>query len=190
MPAKPKIDYFDERTGYWTSFEIDDQRIVFRKSRPNTHWFVSLVSALILITIVLGLLQNPFGIITLVFLVYLVVTNRRDTRHADRKRFPIVIAHDPQAANDEFQFGRIFSKRNVRKFIVRENKNREGDDSHLVQIYMQLKDSDYLILLYQDYWTSATEQQSQQTAKKLRDWLSSPVHPNGEAEAGDNGSLK
>lgn len=173
MPAKPKIDYFDERRGYWTSFEIDDQRIVFQKSQPNAHWFVTLVSALILITIVLGLMQNPFGIITLIFLVYLVVTNWRDTRHADRKRFPIVIARDSQAANDEFEFGRIFSKRNVRKFIVRENKNRERNDSHLVQIYMELKDSDYLVLLHQDFWTSAAEQQANQTAQQFRDWLSS-----------------
>lgn len=168
--SKPKIDYFDERRGYWTTFEIGDQWLVFRKGDPKSRWFATLMVALIAITLVLGMLQSALGWLTLLFLIYLVVTTRRGTRIGDRKNFPIVITTDVESARSEFQHGQYFKRRDVRKFIVRENKNRDGSDTRLIQIYMQLKNSDYLVLLYQNYWTKKAENQAEEIAQRFRDW--------------------
>lgn len=121
--------------------------------------------------LVLGVTQSPFGVIVLLVMIYLLVSSWFDRRAADRKQFPMVITSDVEAARAEFENGQFFSRRNVRKIIVRENRNRHADDSELVQIYMELKDSDYLVLLYQQYPSREATKKTEEIAEQLRTWL-------------------
>ena len=166
-----KIDYLDERSGYWTRCEISKDHVAFHRDYPNAHWFASAMTAMIAITLILGMLQNPASAVILFILTYFVFTTWRGGRIQDRKRFPMVIASDIDAAKADFENGRYFSKRNVRKFVVRENKNRDFSDCELVQIYMELKDSDYLVLLYQQYPTREATKKTEEIAEQLRTWL-------------------
>ena len=138
------------------------------------HWIPQTLSLLIVALLVLPLSQSPVGLMFLFLVALFILTTWNGQRIADRKRFPIVIANNTEVAKSELVHGRYFLRRQVRKVIVRENRNREGDDVHLVQVYMKVKDLDKLVLLYQQAWTVKSKEKVEILAQKIRIWIASP----------------
>ena len=163
----PSIDYLDERRGYWTEIEFYDSYLVIRRSH-RMHSIALTFSVLIIGLLIAGLLQS---VAVLLIIAGFILTTANGQRIADRKRFPIVFCQNVKSAKADFEHGRYFDRKLVRKIIVRENKNRSGDDFHLVQIYMKVKEVDNLVLLYQQAWTVESEEKTEEFAKQIREWL-------------------
>ena len=169
---KPLVDFHDERSGLWTRFEVQPDRIVFRRGTPNTTWAVRLFGIVVIAMLIIGMVQSSFGLCVLALFVLFGVWCRFEQYQSDKLRFPIVISKNVSLDSSEFGRGRIFGCGKVERIIVRENANRDViEDSHLIQIYMQIKGEKYLVLLYQDYYTDERSDRVNQIADDFRRWL-------------------
>lgn len=151
---KPVPDYFDERRGIWTSFKIEPDRIVFERGKPKQHWIVLLLTLIVVGLLTASLLETASGLIALTMFAAIIVWLAFNQRSIDKKRFPLVLTKNAAADKTKFETGTIYESAVIKKFIVRENTGRDNaEDSHLIQIYMALKNSNKLVLLHQDYHT-------------------------------------
>jgi len=122
------------------------------------------LTGLILIFLVLGFLQSTMGIAILVFITILVIADfsGRSRRHA------IVIDTQPTTESKSTNY----HVHQVRRFTIRENTGRNSsEDTHLLQIYMELKGVDRLVLLYQDYFTNARNEETREIFDRMSQWL-------------------
>ena len=169
---KPLVDFHDERRGLWTRFNVQPDRIVFRRGRPRSHWIVHLFSLAVLAMLIIGSIQSLLGILFLALFVLLVIWGWFDRRHFDKLRFPIVISKKHTADTSAFKHGRVFDSNKVEQILVRENTNRDvGEDSHLIQIFMQIESAKYLVLLHQDYYSDERVNKINEIANDFRHWL-------------------
>ena len=164
MPTKTFTSFHDERQGQWTRVEFEPARLTFVPSRPKTHWLATLLTILILIALVLGFLQSPMGIVLLVVIVVLIISHLLGRT----PRNPIVI--DTQSTSGSR--GTSYHVHQVRRFTIRENTRRDPvEDSHLLQVYMELKGVERLVLLYQDYFTDARNEETREIFDRMSQWL-------------------
>ena len=168
----PLTDYYDRRRGLWTSFEIQPQRIVFRRGRPQVHWIVHLFLIGVITMLIAGMVQSPFGIFLMAILVLFVILGWFDQHKSDQQRFPIVISKNYTDDTSTFKHGRLFNSVDVQQIQVRENTHRDAvEDSHLIQIYMQIEGAKYYVLLHQDYYTDERVEKINRIADDFRRWL-------------------
>jgi len=172
VSSSPKIDYFDQRSGYWTKVEFEDGRLIVRRCH-KMHWLAATLSVLIFVLLVAPLVLTPVGIVFLLLIAWFIFSTWNGQRIADQNRFPIVVSDSISQAKSEFDHGQFFDRKKIRKISVRENKHRESDDVHLVQIYMQVKGLDKLVLLYQQSWSDESKEKAEKLAEKIRVWLKS-----------------
>ena len=164
MPSKTYPSFLDERRGQWTEVEFESERLVIVPSRPKSHWLATLFTSLILIALVLGSLQSPMGIVFLAIVAIVVITHflRRSPRRA------IVITAQPTTESESTNY----HVHQVRRFTIRENTGRDkSEDSHFLQIYMELKGVERLVLLYQDYFTDARNEKTREIFDRMSQWL-------------------
>lgn len=164
MPTKTSTSFHDERQGQWTQVEFEPEKLTFVPSRPKTHWLATLLTILILIALVLGFLQSPMGIVLLVVIVVLIISHLLGRT----PRSPIVIDTQPTSGSR----GTNYHIHQVRRFTIRENTRRDPvEDSHLLQVYMELKGVERLVLLYQDYFTDARNEETREIFDRMSQWL-------------------
>ena len=170
--SKPVPDYLDQRRGLWTSFTTEPDRIVFERGKPKQHWIVALLSLVIVTLLIMPLVDTTFGLTVLTVVVATVVWLALTQRSFDKKRFPIVLTKNAAVDNAKYKTGVIYESAVIKKFIVRENTARDrAEDSHLIQIYMALKNSDKLVLLHQDYCTPERIAKMNEISKSYTSWL-------------------
>ena len=163
MAIKPYTGLLDERRGQWTDVKFEPDRLTFIPSRPKTHWLAKFLTILVLVFLTLGFVQSWVGIAFLLGIVALIVSHNlgRTRRNA------IVIETQPTIESNSTNY----HFHDVRRFIIRENKHRDSDDSHLLQIYLELKGVERLVLLYQDYFTDDRNQKTRQIFDRMIQWL-------------------
>ena len=168
----PLVDYHDERTGVWTRYRIEPDRIVFVRGRSRPHWIAAALSVLILLALLVTVIRSPdFGGLPLLGFALVIFLAWLTQRKFDKTRFPLVISRVYESDLREMRRGRVFDASMVQQIVVRENSTRETDDSHLIQIYMQLAEADYLVHLHQDYYSASRANRINQVAEDLRSWL-------------------
>lgn len=164
MPSKTYTGLLDERQGQWTEVEIEPERITIVPSRPKGSWVSTLLTGLVLILLVLGFSQSPMGIACLVFIAILAIAHfiGRSPREA------IVIDTQPTTESKSTNY----HVHQVRRFTIRENTSRDSpEDTHLLQIYMELKGVERLVLLYQDCFTDARNEKTREIFDRMSQWL-------------------
>ena len=169
--AKPYTSLLDERRGIWTKCTIDADRVVFSRSRPKSHWIVTLAGLLLLIFLFVPLVQSGMGTLFLIAVLIFAIWQWWDVRKSPSTRLPIVLTKYSTSDREQFKHGPIYDVAEIKKIIVQENQHRDHDDTALIQIYLQLRDSEKLILLYQDYHAAKRIEQTHQIADQLRDWI-------------------
>ncbi|MDB4767006.1 hypothetical protein OAG71_04895, partial [bacterium] len=118
------------------------------------------------------MVQSPFGIFLMAMLLLFVIWGWFDQHKSDQQRFPIVISKSYTDDTSTFKHGRLFNSADVRQIQVRENTHRDAiEDSHLIQIYMQIEGAKYFVLLHQDYYTDERVEKINKIADDFRRWL-------------------
>lgn len=146
--------------------EFEPDRLTFVPSRPKSHWLTTVFSMLILVVLALGLMQSWMGVAVLLGIVVLIVSHR--LRRPTRKAIVIEAKPTVESKNTNYHV------HNVRRFSIRENKYRDtSEDSHLLQIYLELKGDERLVLLYQDYFTDERNEKTREIFARMKDWLKS-----------------
>ena len=164
MPVKTYSGYLDERRGQWTEVNIESDRITVIPSRPQLHWIATAMSLTIVLVLTLGLVRSPIGLAFLMFIALMV-----GWQYISRSPRPtIVIDALPTKKSDDT----CYHVQQVRRFLIRENTNRDNtEDTHLLQIYMELRNEERLVLLYQDYFANKRNQKTQQIFSDMAAWL-------------------
>lgn len=164
MPAKTYSGYLDERRGQWTEVNIESDRMTFLPSRPQSHWIATAMSLAIVLVLVLGLLQSPVGLAVVV--CFALMAGWHYVFHSPRSA--IVIDTQPTEKSDDISY----HVRQVRRFLIRENTGRDNtEDTHLLQIYMELRGEERLVLLYQDYFADERNKKTQEIFSEMTTWL-------------------
>ena len=164
MAPKPYTCYLDERRGRWTEVAVEADRITISPSRPKSHWVATLLAGTILAVLAAGMFQTPLGIFLLVCMVLLF--GWQFTSRPPRPTITIDSLPIEQSSPDAYHAHQIG------RFSIRENKSRnKSEDSHLLQIYMELRGEEKLILLYQDYFSEQRNEHTREVFNKMDDWL-------------------
>ena len=164
MPSKTYPGFVDSRQGQWTEVEFEPERLVIVPSRPKAHWLATLFAGLILVVLVLGSFRSPMGIVFLAIVAILGITHflGRSPRRV------IVITAQPTTESESTNY----HVHQIRRFVIRENTGRDkSEDSHLLQIYMELRGVERLVLLYQDYFTDARNEKTHEIFDRMSQWL-------------------
>ena len=118
-----------------------------------------------MILLLLGMLQTPFGAVLLICSMLLF-----GWQYLNRTaQSTIIIEAQPITA----PIPSTFHVHQIRRFLIRENTTRDDpvEDSHLLQIYMEVRGQEKLILVYQDYYAHKRNEQTQAIFERLSNWL-------------------
>ena len=169
--AKPYTKFEDERRGFWTNVDIQEECISFTSSRPKGHWTTTVATICIISLLLAGAVQSPIGIAFILAVTAIVAWHWHTMPTVDqRMQLPIIIGKGTHEGMPEH--GRFYHVHQIRKFVLRENANRDtSEDSHLIQIYLELRETEKLVLLYQDYFSKERVAETEEIFGKLKTWL-------------------